>query len=87
MSSLVEYLNYLQVTHDYAYTTLCMHASAICSILQPTEQTSVLIAPLIEWLLKGVFREKPPARVWADTWDAKKVLDLLHAQRRPLVLN
>ena len=21
----------------------------------------------------------PPARVWADTWDVRKVLDLLHA--------
>ena len=28
----------LQVIHDYAHTTLCIHASAICSILQPTEQ-------------------------------------------------
>ena len=38
VSNLVEYFDYLQVTHDYAYTTLCMHASAICSILQPTDR-------------------------------------------------
>ena len=37
VSDLVEYLDFLQVTHDYAYKMLCMHASTICSILQPTE--------------------------------------------------
>ena len=36
VSNLMEYLDYLQVTHDYAYTTLCMHASAFYNILQPT---------------------------------------------------
>ena len=37
--------------------------------------------------VRGVLRKKPPARVWADTWDVKKVLDLLHARGNPLVLN
>ena len=83
----MEYLDYLQGTHDYGYMTLCMHASAICSILQPTEQTRVSTAPLVKQLLKGVLRKKPPARVWADTWDVKKVLDLLHAWGKPSVLN
>ena len=77
--NLVEYLGHLQVTHNNAYTTLCMHASAICSILQPMVQTRVSTAPLVKQLLRGVFRKKPPASVWADTWDVKKVLDLLHA--------
>ena len=69
VDNLVEYLDYLQVTHDYAYMTLCMPASAICRILQPTGQTRVSMAPLVEQLLKGVFRKKTPARVLADTWD------------------
>ena len=31
--------------------------------------------------------KKPPASIWADTLDVKKVLDLLHAWGKPLVLN
>ena len=85
VSNLVEYLDYLQVTHDYAYTTLCMHASAICSIVQPTEHTKTSTAPLVKYLIGEVFRKKP-ARVWADTWDVRKVLDLLHVWGKPLVL-
>ena len=65
--NLVEYLDHFHVTHDYAYTTLCMHASAICSILQPTEQTRASTAPLVKQLLREVFRKKPSARVLADT--------------------
>ena len=60
VSNLVEYLDYLQLTHDYAYMTLCMHAMTLCihasaiySILQPTEQTGTLTAPLVQQLLKG----------------------------------
>ena len=87
VSSLVEYLDHLQVTHDYAYTTLSMHVSVMCSILQPTEQIRASTAPLVNQLFKGEFRKKPPARVWADTWDVKKVLDLLHAWGEPSVLN
>ena len=86
VNNLVEYLDYLQVTHDYAYMTPSMHASAICRILQPTEQKRVSIAPLVK-LFKRVFKKKPPTRVWADTWDVKKVIDLLHAWGKSLVLN
>ena len=64
-----------------------MHASAICSILQPTEQTRASTAPLVKQLCREVFRKKPPARVWADIWDVKKVLDLLHGWGKCLVLN
>ena len=45
------------------------------------------MAPLIKQLFKGVFQKKPPARFWADTWNVKKVLDLLHAWGKPLVLH
>ena len=85
VSNLVEYLDLLQVNHDYAYTTL--HANAICSILQHIEQTRASAAPLVKQLLKGVFRKKQPARVWADTWGVKKILDLLHAWGKHLILN
>ena len=61
--NLVDYLVDLQVTHDYAYITLCMHASTICRILQPTEQTRASTVPLVKQLLKEVFRKKPLARV------------------------
>ena len=47
VSNLGGYLGHHEVTHHYAYTTLCMHASAICSILQPTEQTRASTAPLV----------------------------------------
>ena len=58
VSNLVEYLDYLQVTHDYAYMTLCMHASAIYSILQPIEQTRASRVPWVKQLLKwGVQKE------------------------------
>ena len=67
VSTLVEYLDFLQVTHSYAYMTLCMHASAICSILQPAEQIRVSMAPLVKQLLKGVFGRNPPSTVWAAT--------------------
>ena len=83
----VEYLDYLQVTHDHAYMTLCMHASSICSILEPKKQIRVSMAPLIKQLLKGVFRKKPPARVWTDTWDVKNVLVPPHAWGKPSALN
>ena len=55
----------------------CMSVLSV-SILQPTEQTRASMASLVKQLLKGVFRKEPPARVWADTWDMKKVLNLLH---------
>ena len=87
VSNLVEYLHHLQVTHDYAYTTLGMNASAICSILQLTKQTRASTSPLFKQLLKGMFRKKPPSRVLANTWDTKKVLDLLHAWGKPSVMN
>ena len=32
VNNLVEHLVYFQVTHAYTYPTLCIHASAICSI-------------------------------------------------------
>ena len=83
VSNVVEYLDYLQMTHDYAYMTLCMHASAICNKLQPTEQTRASIVPLVKQLLIGMFRKKPPTRVW----DVKQVLNLLHALGEPWVLN
>ena len=67
--------------------TLCMYASAICSIHQATEQTRASTTLLVKQLLKGVFRKKPLARVQADTWDVIKVLDLLHAWGKPAVLN
>ena len=85
LSDLVEYLDYLQVTLIMP-TWLCMHASAISSILQPTGQTRASMAPLVKQLLTGVFRKNPPARVWADTWDIKKVLNLLHVWGKPSVL-
>ena len=87
MSKLVEYLDHFQVPHDYAYTTLCIHASAICHILQLTEYMRASTAPLVKQLLKGLFRRKPPTRVWADTWDVKKVLDLMHVCGKPSVVN
>ena len=83
----MEYLDFLQVSHDYAYMTVCMHASTIWSILQPTEQTRASTTPLVKQLLKGVFRKNQPTRVWAETWEVKKVLDLLHAWRNLSVLN
>ena len=69
------------------HTTLCMYATAIFSIVQPTEQTRASTVPLVKQLLKGVFRKKPPARVWADIWDMKKVLGLLDSWGKPSVLN
>ena len=53
----MEYLNYPQVTHDCAYTTLYIHASAICSIFKPTEQARASAIPVVKQLLKGVFRK------------------------------
>ena len=64
-----------------------MHASVICSILQPTEQTRASTSPSVKQLLKGVFKRKPPARFLADTWDVRKVLDLLHTWGKPSVLS
>ena len=45
------------------------------------------MAPQVKYLLQGVFRKNPPARVWSDTWDVKKILDLLHAWRKSSVIN
>ena len=73
VSTLLEYLDFLQVTYNYVYMTLCMHSSTICRILQSTEQIRVSVALLAKQVLKGVFRRNPLARVWADTWDVKKV--------------
>ena len=87
VSNLVEYLNQLQVNHDYDYITLCMHVSAICSILQPTQQTRASTAPLLRQLLKKMFRKKSPVRVCADTSDVMKFLDLLQALEKPSALN
>ena len=87
LCKLREYFDLLQVTYVYAYTNLCIHACGIYSILQPTEQIRPLMAPLVKQLLKDVFRKNPPARVCADTWDVKKVLDQLHAWGNPLAFN
>ena len=45
------------------------------------------MVPLLKLLLKGVFRKNPQARVWADIWDLKKVLDMLHALGKSSALN
>ena len=65
MSSLSEYLEFLKVSHDYAYMTLYIHASAIYSSLQPTELTRASMASLVKQLLKGAIGKNPPARVQA----------------------
>ena len=83
----MEYLDFLEVTQNHAYINLCIHASAFCGILQPTEQPRASTEPLVKQLLKGVLRKKPPARVRADTWDVKKVLDLLYAWEKPWAFN
>ena len=75
------------MTHGYVYITVCMYASVICSILQPAEQTKASTAPLVKHIPRGVFRKKPPANVWADTWHVTKVLNLLHVWGNPSVLN
>ena len=77
VSNLVNYLNFLQITKDYAYRTLFMHPSAICSIFQPTKEMKASTAPLIRQLLKGVFRKNPSAKIWAEVWNLKKIIDLL----------
>ena len=65
VNNLEEYLDHLQVTHDYAYTYAyqCIHISAICSILLSREQTRASTAPVVKQLLTGVFRKKAPAGV------------------------
>ena len=83
----MEYSYFLQINHDYSYRMLSMHASAIYSICQPTQQTMASSAPFVQQLLKGVFRRDPPTRVWAETWDVKKVIDLLHSWGKLAVQN
>ena len=61
--------------------------SAICSILQHTEQIRASSAPIVWNLLKGVFRRNPPVRVWAETWDVRKVTDILLSWDELAVLN
>ena len=62
VSDLVEYLDFLQVNHDYCYGMLNMHASVIRNILQPTEQTMASSVPIFWHCCKWVFRRNPPAR-------------------------
>ena len=59
----------------------------ICSIFQPTKQLRASTAPIARQLLKEVLRKNPPARVMAETWDVKKVIDLLHAWGKSLTMN
>ena len=79
VSDLVEYLDLLQVNHDYFYRKLSMYVSVICSILWPTEQTRSSSASSVWQFLKGVFMRNQPDRVWAETWNIKKVNDLLQS--------
>ena len=79
--------DFLQINHGYSYCILGMSISAICSILQPTEQAGASSASIVWQLLKGVFRRNPPARVWAEIWDVKKVIYLLHSWGKPGTLN
>ena len=76
VSDLVRFLNFLLVNHDYGYRILSIHANVICSILEPTEQMSASTAPIIKWLLRGIFRKNPPPRVCSQTLDVKKAIDL-----------
>ena len=75
--NLVNYLNFWQVTHNYAYTMLCIHVSAICSIPQPTEQMRASTAPLVRQLLNGGSWKNLPVTGLTDSWDIRKVIDLL----------
>ena len=54
-----------------------MYASAICSILQPTDQMRPSTAPLVRKLLLGVFTKNPSARGLVETWGVKNVIDFL----------
>ena len=87
MSDLTEYLDFFQLNHDYSYRMCSIHANVICSTLHSTEQTRASLAPIIWQILIGVFRRNPPAGVWTDTQDVKKVTDLLQSWDRPVALN
>ena len=87
VSDLVEYLDFLHANYGYSFKTLSIHASVLCSILQPIEQTRASTAAIVKQLLKDVFRKNPPPRVWAETWDIKTVIDLLYSLEKPSALN
>ena len=87
VSELVDYMDFLQINHEYSFRMLSMYASAISSILWPTEQTRTSAVSIVQQLLKGLFRMNPPTMVWTESWVFKKVIDLLHPLGKPAVLN
>ena len=60
---------------------------AVCSILHPMEQVRAWTAPIVEQLHWGVLRKNPLTRIWAETRDMRKVIDLLHSVGKPSSLS
>ena len=79
----MNYPDFLQTNHNCTYKKFSMHASTICSILQPKEQTRVSKVTIIRQLLKGVLRKKLPTRVLGEIWDVIKIIDLLLSWSKP----
>ena len=84
---LVEYLDFLQISHDFSDRKLYIHASATCIILQPINQMRALTAPIEKLFLKGAFRKNTPSIVLAEIWDIKKLTDLLQSWVKPSALD
>ena len=56
-----------------------MYARVFSSICQPTEQTRASSVPIICQPLKGIFRRNPSPRVWEETCNVMKVINLIQS--------
>ena len=59
------------------YRTINKYRSALSSTLLPIEGVKVGDRPLICWLLKGVFNQRPLITKLVPSWSVKNILEVL----------
>src|SRR5690606_22405245 len=74
--SIVNFLAWLK-NKDLGFSSISTHRAAIASFFEVVLNKPVGKSPIIERVMRGLFREKPPKAKYTATWDPEKVLSFL----------
>jgi hypothetical protein len=77
LNTLLEYLYYLYMVKNRAWSTVGVHRSAISSLLQPLEAHPLGEHPIVARFMRALFLKRPPATQPRWTWDLATVLNCI----------
>ncbi len=76
VNKLAKFVNFL-FDKGWAWQTVKVHRSAICSILQPHKDKTAGSHTIIRKLMRHMFLERPPSRKVYTPWDVQILLEFL----------